>query len=406
MEWPRPIVRPRPFAFLIFAACAATSTVPVAKKPLHPSDAPPSFRGLVAIAAEIAAKKTGYEQVLLMRAWVEDDGTYTSWQGHAFVVADRAALYRDAEVVVKVQAPTPEEVAQYRRGQMLISYLQPHRNDEMIRHLRDQGVTSFAMELVPRITRAQSMDALSSQGTVSGYKAALIAADLCPQFFPMLTTAAGTIRPAKVLVLGAGVAGLQAIATARRLGAVVEAYDVRRAAREQVESLGAKFLQVELDAEAEGGYARELTAEEKEREQVLLRRAICQSDVVITTAQIPGRTAPQLIAAATVESMKPGAVIVDLAAESGGNCAVTRPGEKFEHHGVTVYGPLNVPSMLPVHASAMYSKNIQNFMGLLQGEGGVLHIDWADEILAASAVTHDGAIRHAATRERIEGGAK
>jgi NAD(P) transhydrogenase subunit alpha len=209
-----------------------------------------------------------------------------------------------------------------------------------------------------------------------------------------------------VLILGAGVAGLQAIATARRLGAVVEAYDVRRAAREQVESLGAKFLQVELDAEAAGGYARELTAEEKEREQVLLSRSISQADVVITTAQIPGRAAPQLIAAATVESMKPGAVILDLAAESGGNCALTRAGEKVEHHGVTVYGPLNVPSMLPVHASAMYSKNIHNLLGLLQGEDGGLYINWADEILTACAVTHDNRISHATTRERIEGGAK
>lgn len=340
---------------------------------------------------------SGAASFCLDQAYVEAGGR---------LVADRAALCREAEVLVKVQPPTPEEIAQYRRGLVLVGYLQPHRGDEAIRGLRDQGVTSFAMELVPRITRAQAMDALSSQGTVAGYKAALLAADLCPQFFPMLTTAAGTIRPAKVLILGAGVAGLQAIATTRRLGAVVEAYDVRRAAREQVESLGAKFLQVELDAETAGGYARELTAEEKEREQVLLRRAICQADVVITTAQIPGRTAPQLIAAATVEAMKPGAVILDLAAESGGNCAVTRPGERIEHHGVTVYGPVNVPSMLPVHASAMYSKNIQNFMGLLQGEGGALQLDWADEILASSVVTHEGEIRHAATRERIEGGVK
>lgn len=332
------------------------------------------------------------------------DQAYT--EAGARLVADRAALCRDADVLVKVQTPTPEEIAHYRRGLVVIAYLQPHRSDEAIRRLRDQGVTSFAMELVPRITRAQSMDALSSQGTVAGYKAVLLAADLCPQFFPMLTTAAGTIRPAKVLILGAGVAGLQAIATARRLGAVVEAYDVRRAAREQVESLGARFLQVELDAEAAGGYARELTAEEKEREQVLLRRTISQADVVITTAQIPGRTAPQLIAAATVESMKPGAVILDLAAESGGNCTLTRPGEKIEHHGVTVYGPLNVPSMLPVHASVMYSKNIQNLLGLLQGADGRLYLNWADEILVASAVTHDNQIRHAATRERLEGGAK
>jgi len=363
----------------------------------------------VALVPETVARlcKQGHEVLVEAASGAASffpDAAYA--EAGARVVADRAALCREAEVLVKVQPPTPAEVADYRRGQVLIGYLQAHRNDETIRALRDQGVTSFAMELVPRITRAQSMDALSSQGTVAGYKGVLLAAELCPLFFPMLTTAAGTIRPAKVLVLGAGVAGLQAIATARRLGAVVEAYDVRRAAREQVESLGAKFLQVELDAESAGGYARELTAEEKEREQVLLRRSIGQADVVITTAQIPGRPAPQLIAAATVETMKPGAVILDLAAESGGNCALTRPGEKIEHRGVTVYGPLNVPSMLPVHASAMYAKNILNLLGLLQGEDRGLYLNWEDEILAASVVTHDNLIRHAATRERIEGGVK
>ena len=363
----------------------------------------------VALVPETVARlcKQGHEVLVEAASGAASffpDAAYA--EAGARVVADRAALCREAEVLVKVQPPTPAEVAAYRRGQVLIGYLQPHRSDESIRALRDQGVTSFAMELVPRITRAQSMDALSSQGTVAGYKAVLLAAELCPLFFPMLTTAAGTIRPAKVLVLGAGVAGLQAIATARRLGAVVEAYDVRRAAREQVESLGAKFLQVELDAEAAGGYARELTAEEKEREQVLLRRSIGQADVVITTAQIPGRPAPQLIAAATVDTMKPGAVILDLAAESGGNCALTRPGEKIEHRGVTIYGPLNVPSLLPVHASAMYAKNILNLLGLLQGEDRGLYLNWEDEILATSVVTHDNLIRHAATRERIEGGGK
>jgi H+-translocating NAD(P) transhydrogenase subunit alpha len=361
----------------------------------------------VALTPDVVARmsKQGFEILIEQGAGVASsfpDAAYA--EAGARVVADTAQLYRDAEVILKVQPPDTDEVALCRKGQVLIGFLQPHRNDDVIKALRDRGVTSFSMERVPRITRAQAMDALSSQGTVAGYKAVLIAADASPYFFPMLTTAAGTIRPAKVLVLGAGVAGLQAIATARRLGAQVEAYDVRRAAREQVESLGAKFLQVELNAEAEGGYARELTAEEKEREQVLLRKSIAQADVVITTAQIPGRPAPQLIGARVVDDMKPGAVILDLAAESGGNCELTRPGERLEHHGVTVYGPLNVPSRLPVHASMMYAKNIQNFLGLLRNEDGALQLNWDDEILAESAVTHDGAIRPDAVRERIEGG--
>ncbi len=361
----------------------------------------------VALTPDVVARmrKLGFEVLIEQGAGVAGsfpDAAYT--EAGARVVSGAAQLYQDADVILKVQPPGADEVALYRHGQVLIGFLQPHRNDDVIAALRDRGVTSFSMERVPRITRAQAMDALSSQGTVAGYKAALMAADMSPLFFPMLTTAAGTIRPAKVLVLGAGVAGLQAIATARRLGAQVEAYDVRRAAREQVESLGAKFLQVELDAEAAGGYARELTAEEKEREQVMLRKNIAQADVVITTAQIPGRPAPQLIGARTVDEMKPGALILDLAAESGGNCELTRPGERFDHHGVTIYGPLNVPSRLPVHASMMYAKNLQNFLGLLHGADGALTLNWDDEILAESAVTHDGAIRPAAIRERIEGG--
>lgn len=361
----------------------------------------------VALTPDTAARmiKQGYEVLVEAGAGVAScfpDEAYAAVG--ARLVSDLAGLCAEAMVVLKVQPPTLEEVAHYHEGQILVGFLQPHRNDEVIAALRDRRVTAFSMERVPRITRAQAMDALSSQGTVAGYKAALIAAEASPFFFPMLTTAAGTIRPASVLVLGAGVAGLQAIATARRLGAVVEAYDVRRAAREQVESLGAKFLAVEMDAEAEGGYARELTAEEKEREQVLLRRSIAQADVVITTAQIPGRPAPQLVGARTVEEMKPGAVILDLAAESGGNCELTRPGERYEHHGVTIYGPLNVPSRLPVHASQMYAKNIQNFLGLLRGEDGALTLNWGDEILAESAVTHEGVIRPEAIRQRIEGG--
>lgn len=358
----------------------------------------------VALVPEVVARlsKQGWA-VLVERGAGEQaffpDGAYAE-AGAQLVDGDGLS---QADVIVRVQPPAAGDMGHFRPGQVLISFIQVHRHGDVVAALRDAGVTSFAMERIPRITRAQAMDALSSQATVAGYRAALMAADLSPSFFPMLTTAAGTIRPARVLVLGAGVAGLQAIATARRLGAVVEAYDVRRAAREQVESLGAKFLQVELDAEAEGGYARELTAEEKEREQVLLRKSIAQADVVITTAQIPGRPAPQLIATSTVHDMKPGSVVIDIAAESGGNCEATRPGERVAIDGVTVYGPLHVPSQLPVHASVMYAKNVQNLLALLRGEDGALRIDWNDEILATSVVTHEGAIPVEAVQAAVGG---
>ncbi len=257
------------------------------------------------------------------------------------------------------------------------------------------------MELLPRITRAQSMDALTSQASVAGYRAALMAAMGLGRFFPMLTTPAGTIRPAKVLVLGAGVAGLQAIATSRRLGAMVEAYDVRPVAKEQVESLGAKFLSLDLDASATGGYARELTPEEREQQSALLGEHVAGSDAVITTAAIPGRRAPLLLTEEMVAAMKPGAVVVDLAADSGGNCALTRPGETVEHGGVTVFGPLNVPSLLPVNASETYARNISDFLGLLISDGE-LAPRWDDEIVAASCLTRDGVIVHEPTRALVE----
>lgn len=361
----------------------------------------------VALVPETVARlcKQGHE------VWIEEGAGATSYftdnaytDSGARVVDDPKALFNESDVLLKVQPPSADEAARYGRSLVVVGFMRPHENAEAIAVMKDRGVTAFAVELIPRITRAQAMDALSSQGTVAGYKAALMAADLCPRFFPMLTTAAGTMRPSKVLVLGAGVAGLQAIATARRLGAVVEAYDVRHAAREQVESLGAKFLQVELDAEAEGGYARELTDDEKEREQAMLFRSVGQADVVITTAQIPGRPAPRLISARMVEQMKPGAVVVDLAAETGGNCELSRAGERFEHFGITIYGPVNVPSMLPVHASEMYAKNLSNFVGVLRGDEGELQLNWDDEILANSILTHDGEIRYAPARERIEGG--
>jgi NAD(P) transhydrogenase subunit alpha len=258
------------------------------------------------------------------------------------------------------------------------------------------------MELVPRISRAQSMDALSSQASVAGYQAALMAAQLSPRFFPMLTTAAGTIRPAKVLVIGAGVAGLQAIATARRLGALVEAYDVRAAAKEQVESLGAKFISVVSGAEGTGGYARELSEDEKKAQQEKLANVVAVADAVICTAAVPGRPAPKIISAEMVSRMKTGAVIVDLAAESGGNCELTQPGKTVSAHGVTLHGPLNVPSTMPVHASEMYAKNLLAILGLMIKDGE-LKPDWEDEVLKGSLYTHAGKIIHEATRKAAGG---
>jgi NAD(P) transhydrogenase subunit alpha len=322
-------------------------------------------------------------------------------QAGARIVGSTAELLREADVVVKVLPPIPGEVALLHAGQILVGFMEPTRDLERVARLRDSGVTAFAMELLPRITRAQSMDALTSQASVAGYRAALMAASGLGRFFPMLTTPAGTIRPAKVLVLGAGVAGLQAIATSRRLGAMVEAYDVRPAAKEQVESLGAKFLSLDVDASATGGYARELTPEEREQERTLLGEHVAGSDAVITTAAIPGRRAPLLLTEEMVGRMKPGAVVVDLAAEGGGNCALTRPGETVEHGGVTVFGPLNVPSLLPVNASETYARNISDFLGLLISNGE-LAPRWDDEIVAASCLTRDWVVAHEPTRVLVE----
>ncbi|HZW59827.1 MAG TPA: NAD(P) transhydrogenase subunit alpha, partial [Woeseiaceae bacterium] len=278
-----------------------------------------------------------------------------------------------------------------------------HLNRELVEALGARKQTAFAMELIPRISRAQSMDVLSSQAAAAGYKAALIAANTLDKFLPMLTTAAGTIRPAQVLVIGAGVAGLQAIATARRLGAVVKGYDVRGATREQVESLGAKFVDTGVSAEGEGGYARELTDAEKHKQQQALEKEIAVSDIVISTAAIPGRPAPKIISADAVASMKPGAVIVDLAAETGGNCELTQAGRTVVEHGVKIVGPVNLPATLGRHASEMYARNLFNFLGPAIKDGE-LHIDWDDEVFAKSALTRDGEIVHAPTRDAIGGG--
>ena len=292
-----------------------------------------------------------------------------------------------AEALVKVQAPSADEAARLRDGQIVIGFLQPLTDREGIDRLAGRGVIAFAMESIPRVTRAQAMDALSSQATVSGYKAALLAADRLPKFFPMLMTAAGTVAPAKVLVLGAGVAGLQAIATSRRLGAVVSGFDVRPVVKEQVESLGATFLELGVTGEeTAGGYARELTEEEQRRQQEELETRLPDFDAVITTALIPGRPAPRLIPASAVAAMRPGSVIVDLAAEAGGNCELTAPGEEIVSEGVTVVGLTNLPSTMPYHASQLYSRNVLALLQHLAPEGR-LTLDWEDEITASACVT-------------------
>ncbi|MGH7538116.1 MAG: Re/Si-specific NAD(P)(+) transhydrogenase subunit alpha, partial [Gemmatimonadales bacterium] len=298
-----------------------------------------------------------------------------------------------AEVVCKVQKPSPAEVAQLREAAALVGLLQAATSADLLRQLAQRRVTAFSLELLPRITRAQPMDVLSAQATVAGYKAVLLAAQTLPKFFPMLVTAAGTLAPARVLVLGAGVAGLQAIATARRLGAVVSAFDVRAAVREQVESLGAKFLAMEdrVEAEGAGGYARELSEDQHRREIAFLSRSIKDADVVITTAAIPGKRAPILITRAGVEGMRPGSVIVDLAAESGGNCELTQPGTSVTHHGVTIVGPVNLPAALPLHASQMYARNVSSFLNHIVKDGKV-QLDFTDEITQATCVTHDGKV--------------
>jgi H+-translocating NAD(P) transhydrogenase subunit alpha len=304
------------------------------------------------------------------------------------------------DVVAKVAPPSADEIARLRRGGVLVGFLQPLTAADTVRALADAEVTSFAMEAIPRITRAQSMDALSSQATVTGYLAALIAAEELPRFFPMLTTAAGTVRPAKVLVLGAGVAGLQAIATARRLGAAVQAFDVRSAVKEQIESLGARFLQLDIgleDAEAAGGYARPLTEEEQQSQRELLAEAIGQMDAVISTAAVPGRPAPLLITEQAVRNMSPGSVIVDLAAESGGNCELTEPGETVVREDVTIVGPLGLASRMADHASSLYARNVQSLLGLMVKEGE-LSLDFEDEVLAGACITRDGQIVHEGAR--------
>ena len=316
-------------------------------------------------------------------------------------LVDDADAALGADVVVTVAAPSAQEIGHLGSDGVLIGFLGPLTNAEGVRALAAAGVTSFAMEAVPRISRAQSMDALSSQANISGYRAALIGAQELGRFFPMLMTAAGTIRPATVLVLGAGVAGLQAIATARRLGAVVQGFDVRAAVAEQVQSLGATFLEFEIggqDLEGSGGYARELSAEQQARQQELMAEAIGKVDVVITTALVPGRRAPILVTERAVELMKPGSVIVDLAGEAGGNCECSEPGDTVLVHDVKVLAPLNVPSSMAEHASQLYARNIQALLGLMVSDVGELSLDFDDEVIAGACITRGGEIVHEGAR--------
>ncbi len=351
--------------------------------------------------------KAGFEMVVEAGA-----GERAGFPDSAYIAAgasiepDPGRLFGTADIVLKVQRPAlreesgRHEASLMRRGSAVVSFLYPYAATDTVLLLAEAGVASFAMELVPRITRAQKMDALSSQSTVAGYKAVLLAANATGKFFPMLMTAAGTVPPARVLVIGAGVAGLQAIATARRLGAVVEAFDVRPAAKEQVQSLGATFVDLDLptqDAQDAGGYAKELAADHIRREKELLHERCVKADIVITTALVPGKRAPVLVPAATVQAMRYGSVIVDLAGEMGGNCELSVPGEMVVEHGVSILAPLNLASDMAYHASTMYSRNIQALLEHLAPER-VLKVDLADEITGGCCVTYDGQVVHEPTR--------
>lgn len=356
----------------------------------------------VALVPEVAAKfiAAGAQIVMERSAGVLAQFPDAGYKDVEFVANANEVLAR-ADIVLKVQPPSLAEVAQMKSGATLVSFMYGHLRLDVVQALRDKQITVLATELVPRISRAQSMDALSSQAAAAGYKAVLIAANTMDKFLPMLTTAAGTIRPAQVLIIGVGVAGLQAIATAKRLGAIVEAYDVRSATKEQVKSLGAKFVETGVSAEGQGGYARELTQAEKDQQQAVLEKRIALADAVITTAAVPGRPAPKLIRKEAVYGMKAGAVVVDIAAETGGNCELTVPGETVLINGVKIVGPLNLASSLSYHASEMYSRNLYNLIKPALDKG-VFNIDWTDEVFAGTALTYGGVIKHEPTRKLLE----
>jgi NAD(P) transhydrogenase subunit alpha len=355
----------------------------------------------VALDPVNANKLAGRGLRILIQSGAGDAAGFSDAQySAAEIINDEAAALAQADVYLWVQAPSKGRIAQLKHGALGMGQVYAHRQRDAVDALLSAKTSCLAMELVPRITRAQSMDVLSSQATVAGYKAVLRAAWLSPRLFPMLTTAAGTLRPSSVVVIGAGVAGLQAIATARRLGGRVEAYDIRAAAREQVESLGARMIDTGVNAEGSGGYARELTDEEKQKQAAKLAEHLAKADAVISTASVPGRPAPKIISKAMVEGMSPGAVIVDLSAESGGNCELTEPGKTVIHGGVTVDGPLNLASQAALHASEMYAKNLINLLDLmLQGEG--LTLDREDEVIAGCLLTHGGELVHESTAKAL-----
>ena len=349
-------------------------------------------------------KKKGLEAVVEKGAGLAAGFPDSAYEAEgASIAPDAASAASGADFIFKIQPPTLEEVPTLSKGQILLCSLQPTLKLDLVKALRDAGITTMAMDLMPRITRAQSMDILSSQATVAGYKAVLLGANAIGKFLPMLTTAAGTVRPAKTLTLGAGVAGLQVLATFRRLGAVMEAFDVRPAVKEQCESLGAKFLELDVgDMEDEGGYAKELSEDQHKAEMEMITESLKDKDIVITTAQIPGRTAPTLITKAMVEGMQPGSAIVDLAAETGGNCELTKAGETVEHNGVKIIGPVNLAATMPFHASMMFSKNLVTFtMEMVNKEDGTLNLDFENETIDGSCVTFNNEVRHGPTKEAL-----
>lgn len=349
-----------------------------------------------------------------LEVWVERGAgeraffTDSAYEAAGATIGDTATVWSEADILLKVSPPQEREngqpeIALLREGSVLIGFLNPLGNPDLARQLAERKVTAFSMEMIPRTTRAQSMDALSSQASIAGYKAVLIGAAALPKYFPMLTTAAGTIAPAKVFVMGAGVAGLQAIATARRMGSVVEAFDIRPAVKEEVQSLGAKFVEVKLDEQttAAGGYAKEISEASKQRTQEVVAEHVKNADVVITTAQVPGKKAPVLVTEEMAAQMKPGSVIVDLAAEQGGNCACTDPGKDIVWNGITIIGPINLPSSMPVHASQLYAKNLTSLMQLLIKDKA-LQLDFADDIIDSACVTHAGEIRNSRVRDALQ----
>ena len=353
----------------------------------------PKFKGFSIVVEKGAGDSAGYP-----------DTAYS--EKGASIVADASALYSQSDIILKIQPPMPEEAALFREDSTLISFLYPLSNIESVKQLAARKATVFAIELLPRISRSQSMDVLSSQANVSGYKAVIMAADSLPKMFPLMMTAAGTISPAKVFVIGAGVAGLQAIATAHRMGAVVEAYDVRPAVKEQISSLGAKFVELPVeakDAQTAGGYAKAQSEDFYKKQQELLADHAKQSDIVITTALVPGKKAPILVSEEAVKGMRPGSVIVDLASEQGGNCALTAPGKTVVKYGVTIHGMLNVPSSMAPQSSQLFSRNLVSFMGVMVKDGN-LSIDPKDEIVRGTLVMNKGEILHEATKNAVAGG--